>query len=259
MTENEQILSLLKDLSLRIDSIENNKNNHYNQFRSREFKEFSEALSLAQGEYKIASKNRKGGYGNSRYADMESVVESTREALVKYGFSIEQKIVFDPEGLPVLLTELIHKTGQWSRSIVKIDPAKPKDPQEFAKYNTWMKRICYNGITSCVQGEGNLDDDAQSASDEAKKYAMEEFAKKKAISAPKPIPLVKKNNEEQPISEEQLESLEHELKGYPAIAKQVLAAIGIETLRDMYKSEFQLSLDKIRKLKELNDSVKKNA
>jgi hypothetical protein len=59
---------------------------------SPEIHEIANALSLAQGDIKPASKDSTNPHFRSKYADMASVIEAVREPLAKHGLSVVQEM-----------------------------------------------------------------------------------------------------------------------------------------------------------------------
>jgi hypothetical protein len=53
------------------------------------------------------------------------------------------------------------------------------------------------------------------------------------------------------ITQDQLNQLEHELKGHPDIAKDMIAKMRLQSLKDMPKTRFMSAVDRIREIKEL--------
>ncbi len=55
------------------------------------------------------------------------------------------------------------------------------------------------------------------------------------------------------ITKEQLEELELELQGYPDIAEEVLSKMRLQSLADLPKSKFQVSVQRIREIKQIRE------
>ena len=77
------------------------------------------ALARAQGEMKAATKDAANPHLNSKYATLAAVVEAIRDPLAKNGLSVVQPIMETDDG-PVLVTMLLHESGQWLSSELKI-------------------------------------------------------------------------------------------------------------------------------------------
>jgi len=202
------------------------------QNRSAEINEIAAALSKAQSTMDVAGLNKKNPFFKSKYADFMSVVEASRPALTVNGLAVTQQVVQEEEGSPFLETTLLHSSGQWIMSRVKITPAKT-DVQSLSSYITYMKRMCYSSLIGVVTGDE--DDDGEYA------VAPTRINQNK-MSGPR----------EDVITPEQLEELEFELQGETRICAMVLDGLKIGTLAEMPKSKFLASIQRIREIKDLN-------
>lgn len=131
--------------------------------RSESIKELATALSKAQGEMKHAIKDSNNIYFRSKYADLASVVDASRPALVKNGLSIVQYT----EG-NTLYTMLLHSSGEWIRGHIELKPMRQvkdkgwedsHDPQSYGSCITYARRYAMAAIT----GVATEDDDGNAA------------------------------------------------------------------------------------------------
>lgn len=231
------ILAAISDLSIQLREQIRPKYN-----RSDEIKELAAALSLAQSEYDTAPLNKINPYFKSNYSDLLSVVASSRPALCKHGLSVTQEISNDDTGALWLITELMHKSGQWKQSKFRLVPPKA-DIQGVKSYTTIAKRMCYESLIGVVSGDE--DDDGEMAV----ATTRETFAKGVALNTkynPKEI-------NPEVITKEQLEDLEYELSQYEDIAHQVLDGLKLQSLADMPKAKFQVAMKRIREIKLLRN------
>lgn len=213
--------------------------------QSESLDQFAVDFAKAQAEYKVAGKTKSNPYFKSSYADLEAVVEASRPALTKYGFSVLQDPVTYSTGETILHTRVIHKSGQWMESRMRIIPAK-NDIQSMSSYNTFLKRVAYSSLLGVVTGDE--DDDGEMAV----ATQRETFAKGTALNA-------KYNPKDQPtdvITKEQLDELEYELSEYPDVTEQVLNALKIMSLADMPKSKYMISLQRIREINNTRNGKK---
>lgn len=135
--------------------------NRTDDIMSPQIDQLATALAKAQGEYLIASKDKKNPFFKSNYADLESVVAASRPALAKYGLSVVQPpFIIGENGNSYLITILMHASGQWIKSKAQHNPQK-NDIQSLSSYNTYLKRMCYTSLLGVVTGE---DDDGNAAS-----------------------------------------------------------------------------------------------
>lgn len=125
--------------------------------QSEKIGELAKALNKAQSEIKGAIKDSKNPFFNSKYADLESVWEASREALTKNGLSVAQ--MFGYEGLQAFLeTRLLHISGEWLCGRQLLIPVK-NDPQSFGSCSTYARRYGLAAMIGVIQ----TDDDAEIA------------------------------------------------------------------------------------------------
>ena len=237
--QSEELLILKESIeSVRMDLSEYRKElmeNSAKDYRSRTIGELATSLAKAQSEFTIAGKNKANPFFKSKYADFESIVAASRPALTKNGISIVQTILPDADGLNVLHSLLLHCSGEYIESRMRINPAKT-DIQSISSYTTYIKRMAYSSLVGVVTGDES-DDDGEAA------VASERVERYEKASPKYHTPKI-------PISPDQLEQLEYELEGYADIAEQVLDGFKIKTLAEMPKEAFIRSMSKIRVLKQ---------
>lgn len=213
--------------------------------RSESISELAASLSKAQGEFKVADLNKTNPYFKSRYADFMSVVQAARPALTKYNLSVYQDILVDADGASYLYTVLLHASGQYIESRMRVVPPK-NDIQSMSSYVTYLKRLAYASLVGVVTGED--DDDGEVAVAQER----ETFAKGVALNT-------KYNPKEvspEVITREQLEELEYELAEHPDICEQVLEGLKIQSLADMPRTKFLVAIKRIREIKNLRNGIK---
>ncbi len=123
------------------------------------------ALSKAQSVIENVGKDKQG-YGY-KYADLASCLEAIKKPLSDNGLSIVQPISQSVDGKPLLLTLLIHESGQWIKSIFSIENVVTKNKQGVVTGNalqhfgagvTYARRYALSSIIGLAQE----DNDAQS-------------------------------------------------------------------------------------------------
>jgi len=204
--------------------------------RSEQIAELATALSKAQGEFQVAQLNRQNPYFKSRYADLMSVVSSARPALSKHGLSVVQDILSDEHGSNVLHTILLHSTGQYIESRMRIVPPK-SDIQTISSYVTYLKRLTYASLVGVVTGE---DDDDGEAS-----VAQERATHAKGVANK----FDAKEHEYVSVSRDQIDELERELDGHEDIADRMLLAYKIQSIADLPKAKYANAISRIREIK----------
>lgn len=130
--------------------------------QSEQINELADALSKAQGLIEGAAKDSKNPFFKSSYADLHSVMACAREPLANNGLSVVQPTqVID--GQLCLITMLMHKSGQWIKSVMPLVLAK-NDPQSVGSALTYFRRYCYASLCGVAQ----MDDDGESAMERKK-------------------------------------------------------------------------------------------
>ena len=216
-------------------------------YQSENIQELAAALSKAQGEYEIVGNNRENPYFKSRYADFAGIMKAVKKALAKNGLSFVQQLRMD-NGATILHSILMHSSGQWMESRVRIVPLK-NDPQTFGSTLTYNKRYAAEALLCIIVDDDAADDDAEVAMVPAREVLVKG-------------PSTKYNPKEEShdtISKQQLEELEYELAEYPDLAEHVMEKLKIRALADMKQSQYRVSLQRIREIKQLrNEGVKPN-
>ena len=127
--------------------------------QSENIAELAAALAKAQGEMTPAIKDSKNPFFKSSYADLNSVWASCRIALTKNGLAVTQATDYINDKL-MLITTLMHASGQWQKSFMPIIAAKP-DAQSMGSAITYARRY---SLASMVGVTPDDDDDGNAAS-----------------------------------------------------------------------------------------------
>jgi hypothetical protein len=228
-----RIQDMLNDFSKKIQGLEKLINLQPEANSSEEIKELATALAKAQAEFSVAGENKNNPFFKSAYADLMSVVQASRPALTKNGLSVIQ-IILDGDDGKWLITKLMHTSGEWVHSKVKIVPAK-NDVQGISSTITYMKRVCYVSLVGVVVGEE--DDDGEAAVVRTQDVYPQSYGSK----------------EEPVITKDQLEEINMLLQDRPDVAKTVLDGLkkqGIDRLADIPKAQYYAYANRIRELKQ---------
>jgi hypothetical protein len=126
---------------------------------SESINEIATALAKAQAEIEGASKDSLNPHFRSSYADLASVWDACHKALAKNSIAVVQQTQIYDGGL-VLVTKLVHSSGQWFRSEYPINPVK-SDPQGIGSAITYARRYSLMAMTGVA---GRDDDDGNAAS-----------------------------------------------------------------------------------------------
>jgi len=124
-------------------------------WKSNEIDKLAGALAKAQSEMGGVSKGKVNPFYKSNYADINSCIEACMPALNKHGLSISQGNRFCNTSGYYITTMLLHESGQWLRSEIRIPLTNKKDAQEIGSACTYGRRY---GLTSMV-GLAQVDDD----------------------------------------------------------------------------------------------------
>lgn len=87
--------------------------------RSQELDQLGKALAAAQAELRPAPMNAKNPFLKNRYADLGSIIDTSRPVLAKHGLSVTQMLGGDANTVAVE-TVLLHTSGQWVSGTVSL-------------------------------------------------------------------------------------------------------------------------------------------
>jgi hypothetical protein len=132
------------------------------QMQSENINEITLSLIRLQSELDFASKDSSNPFFKSKYADLATVWATCRDLLTKNNLAVVQQMDI-LETKNVLITSLIHSSGQWFKSIAPLNPVK-NDPQGYGSAITYMRRYSLCAILGIIQD----DDDGERACDNKK-------------------------------------------------------------------------------------------
>lgn len=205
--------------------------------KSTELNEIFSALAQAQGEIKVAVKDSANPFFKSKYANLQSVVESARPSLAKYGLSVTQFVDQDDTGHECLSTMLCHKSGQWILSRMRINPVK-QDPQSLGSCITYLRRYMFASIVGVY--DGFEDDDGNDASTES---PIINIPSREYTSIPAPIKEVQQSFDGGDlVSEKQVKFISFQIGQNRELLHHVLQKYGIQNIQSMKKSDAQHAL-----------------
>lgn len=146
--------------------------------QSDQINELAEALSKAQGAIEGAIKDATNPFHKSQYADLHSVIKCAKEPLAANSLSVVQQCqVMD--GQTCLVTMLMHKSGQWIKSVMPLILVK-QDPQSVGAALSYYRRYSYSALI----GISAMDDDAESAMERKPKAEPVKEVATKPITEP---------------------------------------------------------------------------
>jgi len=116
------------------------------------------ALIKAQKQITFAAKDAKNPHYNSKYANLESVIEAVKLPLNDNGIFFTQTFSPSEVGYLNLTTRLIHESGEYIEDTMNI-PLQKNDAQGYGSAATYARRYALSSITGLFQA----DDDGQEA------------------------------------------------------------------------------------------------
>ena len=124
----------------------------------------AEALTaLASNTVRVETKS--GGHFSYNYADLSGIWAVCRERLAENGLAISQLLHITDHGYQSLVTMLLHESGEWLSSEIKVEPSQQNDPQALGSAITYARRYALTAIVGItVEDE---DDDGAAASKKA--------------------------------------------------------------------------------------------
>lgn len=125
---------------------------------SENIDQLATALAAAQAEMKNAKLNKINPHFKSKYADLAEIRDTVTPALSKNGIAVVQGTDAVESGI-LVVTRLVHKSGQWIESRFPIAYDKP---QTMGSAYTYAKRYSLAAICNIAADE---DDDANAANE----------------------------------------------------------------------------------------------
>lgn len=127
-------------------------------FCSPEITELAGAMVRVQQALKPAAKDGQNNFTNSRYASLQSVMETCREALLANGIWLTQLPVQVDNGNLGLVSKIVHaESGQWQSSLL-VMPLPKGDPQGYGSAMTYARRY---GLAALIGIVTEHDDDGE--------------------------------------------------------------------------------------------------
>ena len=146
-------------------------------YNSQDTTELAKALINVQRQLQPATKDADNPFTKSKYATLNSVMDSCRDALLSNGIWLCQYPVPAEPGYLGLVTKLTHaKSGQWQSSLAVV-PLPKADPQGVGISMTYMRRYALSAMLGIVTEE---DTDGEFASDKPNRPQRQ----KNAVTAP---------------------------------------------------------------------------
>ena len=117
------------------------------------------ALVKCQTQIKVALKDSKNPHFKSSYADLTSVMLACKDALAANELAVLQLSRIHESGTPVLVTRIIHSSGEHVEGEFPLVCKDPNDPQKLGSAVTYARRYAL----AAALGITADDDDGQAA------------------------------------------------------------------------------------------------
>jgi len=146
----------------------------------------AEALNKAQTQMEKAKKDSNNPFFKSKYADLSAVWEACKDAILNNGFCVMQPLAgSDAKGNTLIVTMLIHTSGEWVKGVLSMPIAKPVknkddsisyvvDPQTVGSAITYGRRYSLAAMLNVMLE----DDDAEGAMGRREQQQADKFMKK---------------------------------------------------------------------------------
>lgn len=125
--------------------------------KSDNINELAQALSTAQAQMKPASFNATNPFLKNKYADLGSVIETSKAALKDNGLAVSQ-LVGGEGGAISVTTILMHKSGQWISNAVSLPTLEERGKsaaQVAGSIITYLRRYSLASILGIYADEDN--------------------------------------------------------------------------------------------------------
>jgi len=132
--------------------------------KSENINELATALSKLQGALTPVKKGSENPFYKHKYADLSSVWDACHKLLAENGLAIAQGSRTE-EGKVILVTTLMHSSGQWIEGEYLLNPIKD-DPQGLGSAMSYARRYTLAAMLGITAEDE--DDDAEAASDRGK-------------------------------------------------------------------------------------------
>lgn len=161
-----------------------------NELMSNTIDELAQALNKAQAIIENVSRDKKGVH-STKYADLANCLDAVKKPLSDNGLSISQIVTVDNDK-QVLVTLLMHSSGQWLKSTLNIENKLIANStwHQMGSAITYARRYALSAIIGLAQE----DDDGQSLIKKQEQAQVQEKIKDNAEVINELIAICEKNN-----------------------------------------------------------------
>jgi len=194
-------------------------------------------MSVAQGLYKPLIFDRRNAETKEEYADLEAIIEATREALSANKVFFTQ-LVDTGENQEKIIRTRISRGNQWILAKDRVVPIRD-DPRTTDSLIQYAKRQAAMSMLG-IAGRNDLQDD-----DGVRVLNAERKNFEKGTRVYEP------HSETELLSKDQIDELAHELddSGMPDIIQDIFKTYRVEALSDLPRKSYREIIDKVRLIK----------
>ena len=138
------------------------------EWKSPQIDKLAAALAKAQSKLRGAVKTSVNPFFKSDYADLDAVIKSCFPQLTENGLSVIQGNDTCDRGSFYVTTMLLHESGQWIKSKLKMPIGGKQDAQAVGATITYARRFSLSAMVGIAQ----TDDDGNSISSKAIKKGV---------------------------------------------------------------------------------------
>lgn len=202
------------------------------------------ALAKAQGQYKKLVANEDSTVG--KFANLQAILDSTREALSSNNLAFFQhiKLLDEGSGAALLRTILGHDSGQWISSTARVVVGKTdRQSGNSIEFHKRLHACTILGVAPSKTDPMLFDDNGEEQFEE---HIVSSLRKSDDGKLPQDV-------REEVINKERYDDLMHELSGYEDIARGIMEKYDIKSLADLPNSEYHRTIASIRRIKRTHE------
>jgi len=225
---------LIEIINMVLDARESKKEpiTPQGKLRSDQLDKYAEALSGMQSEYNSVIANRTNPFFKSRYADLDAALKSVRPLFKKYGFSLDQHEE-EWDDKKYLRTMLLHKSGQYSSSFVKIIFEENPKNNKKSKIQDYGSALSYHKrYSACTILGITIDNDPDDNDGEPNRYQSSNVREENNQSR------VQDQKHTQLLTEGEIEYINESLKDHDDIKEDLLRTLKVDKVEDCPKRLF---------------------
>jgi cellobiose-specific phosphotransferase system component IIA len=147
--------------------------------KSENINELASALAKAQAEIRGAVEDSTNPHFRSKYASLQSYIDSAREPLARHGLSVTQLLTQSDCGTNMVSIEtvMMHSSGQWISAVFSVPVGNQMTAQAFGSAVTYARRYSFASIV----GIAPIDDDGNQATASMASASMATATEEKTV------------------------------------------------------------------------------